>query len=63
DLVASSGMPAFNIESGRLTPPFMDAMEDDPADDLGLEASGEPEFVYRRPLPLSEEDRLEDNGP
>ncbi len=63
DLVASSGMPAFNIESGRLTSPYMDATEDDPADDLGLVASGEPEFIYRRPLTLSQEDSLEDEGP
>ena len=63
DLVASSGMPAFNIASGRLTSPLIEAIEDDPADDLGLVASGEPEFVYRRPLTLSDEDRLEDEGP
>ncbi len=63
DLVASSGMPAFNIENGRLTSPLMDGAADDHADDLGLVASGEPEFIYRRPLTLSEEDSLEDEGP
>jgi cell division transport system ATP-binding protein len=63
DLVASSGLPAFNIENGRLTAPSIDQSQNSLDDDLGMIARAEPELIFRRPLTLGQEDSLEDEGP